>query len=91
MADGDAIRKAFISEDVRNCEGLPANVVDAIDDLADAVRTVRGAITPSGNHAPKDASEKHVDSLTEAVMGITAGLYAVAGAIENLAEAVRDK
>jgi hypothetical protein len=38
-----------------------------------------------------DASGILVDSLTEAVMGITAALHANANAINNLAEAVREQ
>jgi len=38
-----------------------------------------------------DAAGGTVDSLTEAVMGTTAGLVQIAEAINNLAEAVRER
>ncbi len=36
-----------------------------------------------------DAAGGRVESLTEAIMGITSGLYAIAAAIESLADAHR--
>jgi hypothetical protein len=61
-----------------------------VSDLAAATFRVAAAITPN-ICGGKDASEGHVESLTEAVMGITAGLFEVAGAIRELAEAVREQ
>ena len=45
---------------------------------------VANAITPTGVAGNDDASGGGVESLTEAVMGITTGLYEVASAINNL-------
>lgn len=58
-------------------------VPEAIDDIAKA-------ITPFGVGMGEDATGGKVASLTEAVMGITAGLCKVAEAIGDLAEAVRE-
>ncbi len=48
---------------------------DAIDDLTQA-------LSPTGGIA-EDASGGHVTSLAEAVMGVTAGLFAVAEAVSQ--------
>lgn len=56
-------------------------------EIASALSDVAHAITPSAFPAP-DATGGTVASLTEAVMGITAGLVKVADAIEYLADAV---
>ena len=51
---------------------------------------IADAITPfSGCHGT-DAAGGTVGSLTEAVMGVTAGLVAIATAIHDLADAVRE-
>ena len=49
------------------------------------------AITPIDTLAGTDAAGGEVGSLTEAVMGVTAGLVMIAHAIDALAEAVRDR
>ena len=49
------------------------------------------AIMPLGAMKGTDAAGGCVGSLTEAVMGMTAGLFQIAAAIESLAESVRDK
>ena len=66
-------------------------LVKELDDKHDifySVKRIASAITPNctGN---SDASGGHVESLTEAVMGTTAGLMAIASAISELAEAVK--
>ena len=68
--------------------------------LEEGVRNIgriANAVTPTSAAAGQDATGGHVASLTEAVMGNTAGLIAisdgfalVADAIDNLAEAVRE-
>lgn len=45
---------------------------------------------PLGVPPGRDAAGVGVGSLTEAVMGVTAGLVQIAEAINNLAAAVRD-
>lgn len=58
-------------------------------DLAAAARQIAEAITPNVAGSD-DATGTHVESLTEAVMGLTRGACRIAKAIESLAEAVRD-
>lgn len=53
----------------------------------DAIRTIATAITD--NAAPgHDAAGGTVLCLTEAVMGVTAGLFAIAGSLEKIAEVI---
>lgn len=61
-----------------------------IESVAEALTSIARAITPwtLGN---EDAAGVHVESLTEAVMGVTAGLMSVANAISELAEAIESK
>jgi len=63
---------------------------DLCDAIEQAGRRVANAITPLGVGAGLDAAGGHVESLTEAAMGITKGLLSVADAIQCLADAVRD-
>jgi hypothetical protein len=67
-----------------------SNLVDVVDDLHRSVRAVAHAITPvaAPGHDPDGGV---VTSLTEAVMGISFGLRAIAEAIADLADAVRSK
>lgn len=74
------------------------DINDAVEKIADAISMAGEKIaesitpfTPLGGHAAEDASGGFVASLTEAVMGVTAGLFKIAGAIDALAEAVREK
>ena len=74
---------------LQNDEHVPlGNIVDAISDSVDRVAK---AITPTDVLGGHDASGGRVESLTEAVMGITSGLYEVASAINNLADATRER
>ena len=62
---------------------------DDILEIAARMGRLASAITPAG--APgTDATGVSVGSLTEAVMGITAGLVRIAEAIDGLSEAVRE-
>lgn len=58
-------------------------VYDGLDKVARAIT----ADASPGN----DAAGGSISSLTEAVMGMTAGLYRIAEAIETLAEAVENR
>lgn len=59
-------------------ENIGRAIYDGLKRIADAV---------SADAAPgKDASGGHVNSLTEAVMGLTAGLFRIAEAIESALE-----
>jgi hypothetical protein len=62
---------------------------EQIDQLSRAVTEIGLAVTPRGNGG-HDASGGFVLSLTEAVMGVTAGLCKIADAITELGEAVRE-
>lgn len=66
-------------------------IAEAIDGLA--VEIARMRIVPNGTSTSvgTDVYGGHVGSLTEAVMGMTEGLYNIAHAIENLGQAIRDK
>lgn len=60
----------------------------AFKELVGAVGSVGRAITASA--APgHDEMGSHVESLTEAVMGVTAGLVRIADALGDVAEAIR--
>jgi len=86
----DAIISSLQSPNVSDSNLEAANVVDVIDSLADSARLIARAITASA--APgTDATGGTVDSLTEAVMGITGGLVRVADSIADLAAAVRER
>lgn len=79
----DAIHRAFDSGG-RSGED---SIVDVVEDVAVGVKRLADAITP--NLAPgQDATGGSVGSLTEAVMGNTAGLMQIASAIQSLADAV---
>jgi hypothetical protein len=60
----------------------------AVDDLAREVGKIADAITPTHVAPGQDENGGHVGCLTEAVMGVTGGLMAIASAIQELAEAV---
>lgn len=85
-----AIRDTFTSPNVADANLEPANLVDVVHYVARAADRIATAITPRA--APgKDANGGHVESLTEAVMGMTVGLNAIADAINHLAEAVENR
>ena len=86
-----AIESVFTSNAMQRRYESPANITDVIADLAKATRTVADAIKPTAVAPGEDASGTTVDSLTEAVMGITSGLYAIASSIGDLADAIREK
>ena len=54
-----------------------------------AAARIGSAITAEATPGP-DAAGGCIASLTEAVMGITAGLFRVAEALDGIAEAIRD-
>ena len=65
------------------------NAENANNHLADGIYRLAAAITPN-IPGSNDACGSHVASLTEAVMGVTSGLMAIASAIEDLGYAVRE-
>ena len=70
---------------------MPAPDKEQYDDLILCVERIAEAITPFVNEVGRDASGGYVASLTEAVMGMTAGLHKIADSISDLADAVRDE
>jgi hypothetical protein len=62
---------------------------DAKPDLDYRLKRLADAITPN-LVGSADATGGHVESLTEAAMGITAGLCRIADAIDGLADAIRE-
>ncbi len=88
-AVADALLNTLTSSTLSTRDMSPANVVDAIASLASEAGGIARAITPNAVGG-RDANDGHVESLTEAVMGVTGGLCRIAEAINNLAEAVRE-
>lgn len=89
---GEAIREAFItSSGLVNRRLAPANVVDAIGEAGRNVRILADAITPYSVVLGTDAEGGHVESLTEAVMGMTKALSRIADAVEMVAAAITDR
>jgi hypothetical protein len=86
----NAIRDTLMSPNVSDSNGESANIVDAVASLSYSTKRIANAITPGHAAGSTDASGGHVESLTEAVMGMTAGLGHIAEAIESLADAVRN-
>ena len=81
----DAIVQTLQSVNVSDSNLEPANVVDVISHLSSAVVKVANAVAspvPPGI----DAAGGTVDCLTEAVMGVTAGLFEIAHAIDRATE-----
>ena len=90
MNTADAICRTLESPNVADSNLEPANVVDVIERLARCTAKVANAITPNNAVGGPDANGSHVESLTEAVMGVTASLLRIADSISELADAVRN-
>jgi hypothetical protein len=65
-----------------------ADQLDPMEELVFAVRRLGNAVT-ANVVGGQDATGGHVECLTEAMMGVTAGLCRIAEAIEGLADALR--
>lgn len=89
MTTAQAITHTLESPNVADSNLEPANVVDVINHLSYSTRRIADAITPNITGG-KDETGGHVESLTEAVMGMTRGLCQIASSIELLAEVIRD-
>ena len=87
----ESLERCFISPNVVDSNFEHANVVDVLDRMASCVGAVANAITPSDASAGNDATGGRVRSLTEAVMGLTAGMVRISQAIHGLADAVRER
>jgi tetrahydromethanopterin S-methyltransferase subunit B len=64
--------------------------LDKLDSLAEAIQAIARAVTPTDAMPGRDASGGVVTSLTEAAMGISAGLNRVAESLESIAAAIRE-
>ncbi len=70
-----------------NTSNSDANIIYALQVVSDQAGRLAAAITPNVSGC-YDATGAHVESLTEAVMGMTAALMAISHAIEHVAEAM---
>jgi len=85
-----ALIETLLSGSVSNSSGQPANLIDVVANMSVKVGHLGDAITPFLAAPGRDATGGAVGSLTEALMGMTAGLCRIAEAIGDLAEAVRE-
>lgn len=86
----DALEMCFLTKFEQSRGETTANVTDVIGELARNVKGVCEAITVTAV-AGTDAAGGHVSCLTEAVMGVTAGLFQIAAALESVADALATK
>jgi hypothetical protein len=66
-------------------------VAMAVNGIAVAIEHLADGITPLDALPGHDAAGGTVTSLTEAVVGLTAGMFKIAEAIERVAEALENK
>jgi hypothetical protein len=64
--------------------------MDEIELVAQSLRKIADSITPVDAAPGRDFVGGHVESLTEAVMGMTAAIVQVADALYDIATALRD-
>lgn len=68
------------------------DLMSEVDEIATCTaKIIANAITPVGAVAGLDEAGGRVASLTEAVMGMTAGFFAIAESIEKVADAIEGK
>jgi len=65
--------------------------LEKLDDVTGAIRAIAAAVYPPGALPGHDATGGTIASLTEAVMGINAGLIQVANSLESIATAIRER
>lgn len=65
--------------------------MDHAEEIAGGLRSVAHAIMPIDASRGDDANGGYVSSLTESVMGVSAGLSRIASALESIAEAIRER
>jgi len=74
-------------------ESIAPSILDFPDGrwtVSESLQRIADAITPNIAGGP-DKTGGHIESLTESVMGVTAGLCKIADAISDLASAVRER
>lgn len=83
------LREVLIAE-VQDGYGSPVevNLTAAIDELSRSVRKIATSIIPPDACPAHDNEGVYVDSLTEAVMGMSKGLSRLADAMESIATSV---
>lgn len=69
---------------------MEKQLTEAVDQLSLEMNRIANAITPVGAVPSHDATGGTISSLTEAIMGMTAGMVQIAEAIEILAEAIKE-
>ena len=84
----DAVDRCFSSSNEIDSNGEQANIVDAVANVAQALRGVERAITPSGLLPGDTPDGGHVECLTEAVLSISYGLHAVSSSLQTIADAI---
>lgn len=67
-----------------------SSIMDAVESIAKSNRRIADAITPN-LIGTCPTGEGHVESLTEAVMGLTKSMMMIADAINNVASAIEDR
>jgi ABC-type transporter Mla subunit MlaD len=61
-----------------------------LEQITGAIRQLADAITPTNAAGSTDAAGGFVSSYSEALMGITASMQAIASSIGKLADAIRE-
>ena len=61
---------------------------EQVDQISDAMKSIAGSILPRGVCGGNDETGAHVDSLTEAVMGLTSAGCKIALAIDGVANSL---
>ena len=89
-SDYGTIVDAIVDSLTRSGENGDQSLVGEISELSLNAKKIANAITPLDAVPSADATGGHVRSLTEAVMGMTAGLVKIADSIQELAYAVAE-
>jgi hypothetical protein len=88
MEEVKDIRSSLVRIDCGMRDDGDNTYLEALPLIASGLQGLANAITPSGVAPAPDANGGFVASLTEAVMGCSAGLAAIANAIDRLACAI---
>lgn len=91
ITTAEALVHTLRSPNVSDSNGEVANVVDVINHLANATWRVAATIKDPQASPNNDETGGYVNSLIEAVMGMTTGLCKIASSINYLADAVRER
>jgi hypothetical protein len=86
----EALQSVLTSPNVSDSNGEPANLVDALDSLAGAVRYGLKHLGNADASTPMGAIEAHGAVILESADRVSSGLESIASAINELAQAVRE-